>query len=630
MAVSSVSVSEPTIKNYTGTGSTIKKTNVDITGTYLKQQTIDTLKQYDEESQIKPLTTRIATNALQQQDLTAITTLISQFKTSYADIASETSFLKRKTSIAGSNSVSANIEDGVAEQTIRMSVMQLAQSDSYQTKGFSSRSDVVFSNLSGDTKFSLQVGDKSYDITVNNKTTLDELSQKITDATDGKISVKILNVGGANPYSMVFQTKDTGKDNAIKFKMAGNVNDNSLFKDLGFNTTAPDADGVFTLEAGTDANAGKKLANAQDAEFTFNGVNMTRSKNTIDDIITGATFTLNNVDDKTTSGEYKDTVISISKDTASLVKTMQSMVQAYNTLKTNLDTATSYDSESKAAGSLNGLSEITSIKRQINSIITNTDKNGKSLMDFGFSFTDKGVLSLDTKALESAISDDYENFKKFFSSNTTYENAVFYSSGSITTITSGTNAWTGKIKINDKEFDLAEIDKSITGNATSTNPSTQNTDKTKQAAELVKQINDAKIGVTASLDDAGKLVLKGVNDKTLKIEAGDGGDDALKTLGLNAGSKTGVKSVNEGFFAKMNSLIDSLINSKKGSLTNFATELKDKNKLLTKQKERTQNSIDKKYEQMTRTFIAYASAIAKLTNSFSGLQGMIDAQSKKE
>lgn len=621
MAVSSVSVSEPTIKNYTGTGSTIKKTNVDITGTYLKQQTIDTLKQYDEESQIKPLTTRIATNALQQQDLTAITTLISQFKTSYADIASETSFLKRKTSIAGSNSVSANIEDGVAEQTIRMSVMQLAQSDSYQTKGFSSRSDVVFSNLSSDTKFSLQVGDKSYDITVNNKTTLDELSQKITDATDGKISVKILNVGGTNPYSMVFQTKDTGKDNAIKFKMEGDVNTNSLFKDLGFNTTKPDDKGVFTLEAGTGTNAGKKLANAQDAEFTFNGVNMTRSKNTIDDIITGATFTLNNVDDKTTSGEYKDTVISISKDTASLVKTMQSMVQAYNTLKTNLDTATSYDSESKAAGSLNGLSEITSIKRQINSIITNTDKNGKSLMDFGFSFTDKGVLSLDTKALESAISDDYENFKKFFSSNTTYENAVFYSSGSIT---SSTNAWTGKIKINDKEFDLAEIDKKIT----STTPSTQ--DKTKQAAELVKQINDAKIGVTASLDDAGKLVLKGVNDKTLKIEAGDGGDEALKTLGLSAGSKTGVKSVNEGFFAKMNSLIDSLINSKKGSLTNFATELKDKNKLLTKQKERTQNSIDKKYEQMTRTFIAYASAIAKLTNSFSGLQGMIDAQSKKE
>lgn len=621
MAVSSVSVSEPTIKNYTGTGSTIKKTNVDITGTYLKQQTIDTLKQYDEESQIKPLTTRIATNALQQQDLTAITTLISQFKTSYADIASETSFLKRKTSIAGSNSVSANIEDGVAEQTIRMSVMQLAQSDSYQTKGFSSRSDVVFSNLSSDTKFSLQVGDKSYDITVNNKTTLDELSQKITDATDGKISVKILNVGGANPYSMVFQTKDTGKDNAIKFKMEGNVNDNSLFKDLGFDTTTPDDKGVFTLKAGTGTNAGKKLANAQDAEFTFNGVNMTRSKNTIDDIITGATFTLNNVDDKTTSGEYKDTVISISKDTASLVKTMQSMVQAYNTLKTNLDTATSYDSESKAAGSLNGLSEITSIKRQINSIITNTDKNGKSLMDFGFSFTDKGVLSLDTKALESAISDDYENFKKFFSSNTTYENAVFYSSGSIT---SDTNAWTGKIKINDKEFDLAEIDKKIT----STPPSTQ--DKTKQAAELVKQINDAKIGVTASLDDDGKLVLKGVNDKTLKIEAGDGGDKALTTLGLSAGSKTGVKSVNEGFFAKMNSLIDSLINSKKGSLTNFATELKDKNKLLTKQKERTQNSIDKKYEQMTRTFIAYASAIAKLTNSFSGLQSMIDAQSKKE
>lgn len=641
MAVTSVSVSEPTIKNYTGTGSTIKKTNVDITGTYLKQETIDTLKEYDEESQIKPLSTRIATNALQQQDLTAITTLISQFKTSYADIASETSFLKRKTSIAGSNSVSASIEDGVAEQNIRMSVMQLAQSDSYQTKGFSSRSDVVFSGLSGDTTFSLELGGKSYDITVNNTTTLEDLSQKITDATNGDVSVRILNVGGENPYSMVFQSKNTGKDNAIRFKMADSTNTTSqdttkadeLFKNLGFKTNKVGDDGSFTLEAddSDSKNSGKKLTSAQDAEFTFNGVSMTRSTNIIDDIITGATFTLNNVDDKNTSGEYKDTVISVTKDTESLVKTMQNMVQAYNTLKSNLDTATSYDSESKAAGSLNGVSEITSIKRQINSVITSTDKNGKSLMDFGFSFTDKGVLSLDTKELESAISGDYENFKKFFSSNTSYENAAFYSSGSIT---SGSSTWEGKIKINDKEFDLAKIDKKITGDATSgATTSSQNTDKTKQATELVKQINDANIGVNASLDDSGRLILKGVNDKTLKIEAGDNDNNALSALsalGLSAGEKTGIKSVNEGFFSKMNSLMDNLINSKNGSLTNFATELKDKNKLLTEQKERTQNSIDKKYEQMTTTFISYASSIAKMTNSFSALQSMIDAQSKSD
>lgn len=639
MAVTSVSVSEPTIKNYTGTGSTIKKTNVDITGTYLKQETIDTLKEYDEESQIKPLSTRIATNALQQQDLTAITTLISQFKTSYADIASETSFLKRKTSIAGSNSVSASIEDGVAEQNIRMSVMQLAQSDSYQTKGFSSRSDVVFSDLSGDTTFSLELGGKSYDITVNNTTTLEDLSQKITDATNGDVSVRILNVGGENPYSMVFQSKNTGKDNAIRFKMADSTNTTSqdtskaseLFKNLGFKSKKVDgADGVYTLEAGDDANSGKKLTSAQDAEFTFNGVSMTRSTNIIDDIITGATFTLNNVDDKNTSGEYKDTVISVTKDTESLVKTMQNMVQAYNTLKSNLDTATSYDSESKAAGSLNGVSEITSIKRQINSVITSTDKNGKSLMDFGFSFTDKGVLSLDTKELESAISGDYENFKKFFSSNTSYENAAFYSSGSIT---SGSSTWEGKIKINDKEFDLAEIEKEVKEANKDTSTTTQTADSVdpaKRAAALVKKINDANIGVNASLDDSGRLILKGVNDKTLKIEAGDNDNKALSALGLSAGEKTGIKSVNEGFFSKMNSLMDNLINSKNGSLTNFATELKDKNKLLTEQKERTQNSIDKKYEQMTTTFISYASSIAKMTNSFSALQSMIDAQSKSD
>lgn len=627
MAVSTVSVSEPTIKNYNGTKDTIKKTNIDISGTYLKQETIDTLKEYDEKSQITPLTTRIASNALQQQDLTAITTLISQFKTSYADIASETSFLKRKTSTAGSGSVSASIEDGVAEQNIRMSVQQLAKNDSYQTKGFSSKSDAVFSgvNINGSTSgasmqngvtFGIKVGDKSYDINVNNTTTLEQLAQKITDATSGAVTAKILNTGGKDPYKLVFQTKNTGADNAIQLTKKEDDGDfTPLLSALGFKVDNPGSatNGVRTFTiTGDEAKGGKKLSQAQDAQFTYNGVNMTRSSNTVDDIIIGATFTLNNVDEQLSTGEYKDTTINVSKDTESMVKTMQNMVQAYNTLKSNLDTATSYDTESKAAGSLNGISEITNIKRQINDLITTTNKDGKSLMDFGFEFTDKGVLSLNTDKLKSAINDDYDGFKKFFSDNTTYDSAAFYSTGSVT---ENKQPWKGKITINDKEFDLEKIGTNLSNN------------RPLQIAQLIKEINESNLGVKASLNDDGRLTLKGSTDSTVKIQTDS---DSSAALGLSSGSKTGSKTTNEGFFSKMNKLVDGMINSKNGSLTNFASELKSQNKLLTEQKKRTQESIDKKYEQMSNLFISYATTIAKMTNAFSSLQSTINAQNKSD
>ena len=627
MAVSTVSVSEPTIKNYNGTKDTIKKTNIDISGTYLKQETIDTLKEYDEKSQITPLTTRIASNALQQQDVAAITTLISQFKTSYADIASETSFLKRKTSTAGSGSVSASIEDGVAEQNIRMSVQQLAKNDSYQTKGFSSKSDAVFSgvNINGSTSgasmqngvtFGIKVGDKSYDINVNNTTTLEQLAQKITDATSGAVTAKILNTGGKDPYKLVFQTKNTGADNAIQLtKKEADGDFTPLLSALGFKVdnqgSATNGVRTFTI-TGDEAKGGKKLSQAQDAQFTYNGVNMTRSSNTVDDIIIGATFTLNNVDEQLSTGEYKDTTINVTKDTESMVKTMQNMVQAYNTLKSNLDTATSYDSESKAAGSLNGISEITSIKRQINDLITTTNKDGKSLMDFGFEFTDKGVLSLNTDKLKSAINDDYDGFKKFFSDNTTYDSATFYSAGSVT---SNAQPWKGKITINDKEFNLEEIGKNLSSN------------RPLQIAQLIKEINESNLGVKASLNDDGRLTLKGSTDSTVKIQTDS---DSSAALGLSSGSKTGSKTISEGFFSKMNKLVDGMINSKNGSLTNFASELKSQNKLLTEQKKRTQESIDKKYEQMSNLFISYATTIAKMTNAFSSLQSTINAQNKSD
>ncbi|MCI7587863.1 MAG: flagellar filament capping protein FliD, partial [Campylobacter sp.] len=437
-----VSVSTPSKENsptygLSKTGAALTdKAQLNIASSILTQDVIDGLKKADESVQVKPLTLKIDKNTKKQADITALTTLVSNLKTSYADVANETAMLKRTVSAAGSGSVTASVEAGVAEQTVRLSVSQLAQVDSYQSKGFNSRSDTL-TGISSDQSLTLSVGDKSVDIKVGQSTTLEDIINQINDGAGDVLKASIVNTGGDNGYKMILQSKESGEKNQIKFSVKGDDQTalqgaKNVLKELGFNATetaVTDDQGKITgynLEINTaDTSAGgKQLQKAQDAKFNFNGIDITRSSNKVDDLIIGVTFNLNNVDEKnSTTGALKESVITIGKDTDAVVKSLKSMVTAYNDLISNITTATSYDRENDVAGTLNGMSEITGIKRKLQNLFESTNSDGKSLQSFGFSFTEKGVLSVDESKLKDAINKDYEGFKSFFTNSTEYKNA---------------------------------------------------------------------------------------------------------------------------------------------------------------------------------------------------------------
>ena len=617
-----VSVSTPSKENsptygLSKTGAAVSdKAQLNIASSILTQDVIDGLKDADESVQIKPLTLKIDKNTKKQADITALTTLVSTLKTSYADVANETAMLKRTVSAAGSGSVTANVEAGVAEQTVRLSVSQLAQVDSYQSKGFKSRSETL--NLGKEESLTLSVGDKSVDIKVGASTTLEDIINQINDGAGDAIKASIVNTGGENGYKMILQSKESGEKNQIKFSVKGDQADGAkaVLEKLGFMTNQTeikdDKNQVtgynLTIDTNNTSAGGKQLQKAQDAKFNFNGIDITRSSNSVDDLIIGVTFNLNNVDEKnSTTGALKESVITIGKDTDAVVKSLKSMVTAYNDLISNISTATSYDRENGVAGTLNGMSEITGIKRKLQNLFESSNSDGKSLQNFGFSFTEKGVLSVDESKLKDTISKDYEGFKSFFTNSTEYKNAGVFGTEKINQTL--TNNISGKLKINGKEIEINL---------------NNNNDAVKNANELVRLINDAEIpNVTARLADNGVLQLVGTGGKDIEISKGVD-DNLLQKLGLEAGTTPGSSTDKKGFFDKLSDIVTGLIGTE-GTLTNLTSSLKDKSKIIQSQKDKVQATLDKKYAMMQKQFATIAVQMNALENSFNSLKNTFDA-----
>lgn len=617
-----VSVSTPSKENsptygLSKTGAAVSdKAQLNIASSILTQDVIDGLKDADESVQIKPLTLKIDKNTKKQADITALTTLVSTLKTSYADVANETAMLKRTVTAAGSGSVTANVEAGVAEQTVRLSVSQLAQVDSYQSKGFKSRS-ATLEGITSEQSLTLSVGDKSVDIKVGTSTTLEDIINQINDGAGDAIKASIVNTGGENGYKMILQSKESGEKNQIKFSVKGDdqaalQGAKDVLKALGFNATEKEVKDDKGATTGFDfsfnftGSEAKQLQKAQDAKFNFNGIDITRSSNKVDDLIIGVTFNLNNVDEKnSTTGALKESVITIGKDTDAVVKSLKSMVTAYNDLISNISTATSYDRENGVAGTLNGMSEITGIKRKLQNLFESSNSDGKSLQNFGFSFTEKGVLSVDESKLKDTISKDYEGFKSFFTNSTEYKNAGVFGTEKINTKLDDIS---GKLKINGKEIEI-KLDKG---------------DAVKNANELVRLINDAEIpNVTARLADNGVLQLVGTGGKDIEISKGV--DDALLSkLGLEAGTTPGSSTDKKGFFDKLSDIVTGLIGTE-GTLTNLTSSLKDKSKIIQSQKDKVQATLDKKYAMMQKQFSTIAVQMNALENSFNSLKNTFDA-----
>lgn len=598
-------------------------------GNILSWDTIDKLKEADTKALVKPLETKIQDNLTKQKDLTAITTLLSTFKANVSNLTSDNTYLRRDANATGSGSVSVTANAGVAEQNMSLSVQQLATHDSYQSKTFDLRNGTVFDK---DVSFGISIGGKDYVINADSSITLEGLAEKINEATEGKVQAKILNVGGvagAESYRLVIQSAETGSDNAMSFYAitsgtsggASHTSTDSTLEALGFyfdkaNTTGTNTDSHgntiqrLTLKKPDDIkdkgdNVGSQLDVAKDAKFKYNGIDITRSSNKVEDLILGVSLTLNKVDK---AGE--STNVNITQNTDGILEDIQEMVKSYNSLINNINEATKYDSETGLAGTFQGVREITSITTELNKIINGVSKDGKSLADFGITLTKDGILTLDSSVLNDMINTKFDEFKSFFSSETKFTNVTAFGDKKID--------WNEDIK---GTLTINGVD--ITIDIPKTNTGTTPWDEKAKKNALLKAIANASglSDISASFDKDGKLVLKGSGGIDIEIK---GNSDFLTKLGLKEQKLDGKTEIIGGFFKGLNDTINGLIGTN-GTLTTYEENLTNSHKSLTESKEKRQKELDTKYTTMAEKWSQYDTIIAKLESQMNTVNGMIEA-----
>jgi len=649
---------------------------------------IDQLRAVDDSTQVKPLDSKIEINSVKKSDLSLLTTFAASLKASTSSLTSQNTYLSRTTSVTGT-AVTASAVAGTTIQDFSVDVQSLAQNDIYQSRSFTNATDTFTS--SSDT-IQITVDGETYDIEVDASTSITNLKDKIFDKTDGKVSVSILNVGGDDPYKLIVKSTQTGANNTISmtstndsllnlglannkytadtpvgthtgtdtltFTIAGTgydiavadgdsiteiQNKINLHSTLGPLVTASIEDGKLVFESlddsitvsaasGSDVTFGlnnttttqpNHLQAGADASFTFAGVNITRSTNTVSDLVVGISLTL---------AEVGVSNVSITQDTSGISTNIESFVTKYNELMSNLNESTKYDSDSKASGTFQGVSQVVSLKSDINrqllfsdnvprteeeieKLLTAGAANGITRDDigqtrmrtfayYGVELNSSGMLEFNQEVFDAKLLENPSDMENFFIGSTITDS----------TSISGTQISTGAIDI--LSGDLIINDKNIAVSLNGT--------ASENAIALKTAINNASIdGVEAVINDDGESI-------SIKSNAGYditiSGDAAkLTSIGLKGVSTFGNSTTTDGYFTKFNSILADYVTGSDSIFSLYDSQLQTKSDALDKEKLTTVERLDIKYALMARRFAAYDGIIGQLNSQFASLSLQIEA-----
>ena len=538
----------------------------------LSYDTIDRLRAVDEKAILNPIDAKLTTNTNKQSDLASLTALANTLKASTSALSEENNYLQRTTTVSN-DAVSVTTKSGTNVDSFTLHVDKLAQQDIYQSTSFASKTSTFTS--SNDT-LTLKLGTNTYNIAVTSSTTLAELQDMINEKASGKITASILNVGGTNPYKLVIKSNSTGADNAITLSSTG-----TALIDLGLDQSA------------------NHLKTARDASIVYNGVNVTRSTNTIDDLVVGTTITLN----KEQTDAATNTTVSITQDWTNITTNLKSLVSSYNDLLSKLKTATAYDTTTKTAGTFQGVTQINALNTDIRKQVLEVDSEGRSLSDYGISMNSEGKLEFNTTTFNAKVAADPADVKDYFQGSTTYNSTSY----------KGTSVSSGGLSIGANALSING--KAITFTTLSSSTISENLEAIKTA------INDAGItGITASVGTNNNIVLKGAAGADIVIS---GESTALSSLGLSATTVYSSPTTKDGIFTKFTTMLKTYVNTSDGILIQYNKSLTTEKTALTKSRATAVSRLDTKYDAMATKFAAYESIISKLNTEFSSLSSMI-------
>ena len=188
------------------------------------------------------------------------------------------------------------------------------------------------------------------------------------------------------------------------------------------------ADKVFSVSAGGGidlgfSNTGNLLQAAQNAEFEYNGVDISRGNNNVSDVISGVTFSLNMVSEEAVT-------LTVDRDTSPLKANIVNMVNEYNAFNNMLDSLTEAPAEgvelSGALADEKTLARFLSDQLRDAILADSSTPSGpiNAMRDIGVSIDRFGQLTFDESKFDSIVATNFDDVVTMLTANTSNQSAL--------------------------------------------------------------------------------------------------------------------------------------------------------------------------------------------------------------
>lgn len=196
--------------------------------------------------------------------------------------------------------------------------------------------------------------------------------------------------------------------------------------------------GAFTA---VDAVRSRQLVAAGDASVEVDGVEVTSSDNTVDDVLPGVTLNLLKADSGTT------VTLNVDRDIDALMEKFNTFVEAYNEVSSYINQQQEYDEdEEETGGILFGDGTLSSIKTDLSSTLIESVWGVSSEYAIpglvGINLDDEGQLSIDSDTLRGYLQSNFNDVRNLFAANGTT------SAGSLEYLTSTRDTEAGEYTVN--------------------------------------------------------------------------------------------------------------------------------------------------------------------------------------
>ena len=343
---------------------------------------------------------KIAKTEAKITGFSAIKYALSELKTAFAKVNDASEFAAIKPSNTQASAFGVTASSSAQAGSYGIEVLQTAQAQRTASTSFAERS----TPLNGGSAFTLNLtlGGVSQDpIAVTTATPAGMVSA--INGADLGVTAQLINTGSG--FNVVL-TGETGATQS--FTLGSDDGSGNAVADVGFTN---------------------HLQTAADANFKVNGLTVTRSTNSISDVIDGVTLDLYT----NTTGAAR---LDLNRETTGIKDNLKGLVTAYNDFEATLKILGDAGSEvEEFGGALAGESLLQTVRTQVRDFIINNSSspgtNIKAARDVGISFDRNGKLTLDETKLDKALQNHFGEVSTMFTAGANNQSIYSVASGGL-------------------------------------------------------------------------------------------------------------------------------------------------------------------------------------------------------